>query len=268
MLTIAGVMSGTSLDGIDVAIITIEAGLEAEVQVESFYTRSYPQQIKQRLIKLVDLEVDDPETMFVEVAQLNIELGELYARAVKEAARQMGIEVGEIDLIGCHGQTIFHRPDSPFTLSMQLGSGAGIANYTALPANCERSQVSGSDTGPGNMPIDAGARYFTDSQQEYDYNGEMASQGEVDKKMLADLWQHEFFARPRPRSTGRRDFGSSYVIPTLTKFTAETIVTTIQTDFRTWSPDEKQDFPVEVIVSGGASYFRGRNLGKLITYFR
>ena len=322
MLKIAGVMSGTSLDGIDVAIVETERLVSSQVEILGYYQSEYPAEIREKLDKLVNNRHLDAGLVLEEVASLNLELGELYAGAVRKASSKAGLQVSELDLIGCHGQTVFHKPGGSETISLQLGSGSviaertgvntvtnfrlkdiaaggegaplvplidyllyrssskhrflvnigGIANYTWLSADCRRQEVRGSDTGPGNMMIDVGVQLLTDGEMNYDKNGVMASQGELDQVLYDRLFKHEFFDRSYPRSTGRYDFGREYtekmveeastrgvkdadVIRTLTEFAASSLVESFQEELAREDMDTlKKSDCLEVIISGGGSH--------------
>src|SRR3982750_383999 len=111
-MRVAGIMSGTSLDGIDVAIVELPA-----VGTLRFLSTPYPARIRERL-----LAVSNAVTHTSEISRLNFELAELYARAVKR--------VGPVDLIGCHGQTIYHEGRSN---TLQIGEPAVLAERTGTP---------------------------------------------------------------------------------------------------------------------------------------
>ena len=322
MLKIAGIMSGTSLDGIDVAIIETDRFESSKVEIISYFQREFPVKIRERIDKLVNNRHSDAGLVLEEVASLNLKLGELYAEAVRTASSKAGLQLSELDLIGCHGQTVFHKPGGNETVSLQLGSGSiiaeqtgvntitnfrlkdiaaggegaplvplidyllyrssskhrflvnigGISNYTWLPADCGRQEVRGSDTGPGNMMIDVGVQLLTDGEMNYDKNGEMASQGELDQVLYDRLFQHEFFDRSYPRSTGRYDFGRQYtekilaeasdrrvsdinIIRTLTEFTASSLVESFQEELAREGMDTlKKSDCLEVIISGGGCH--------------
>ncbi len=322
MLKIAGVMSGTSLDGIDVAIVETDRSESSQIEILSYFQREYPEGLKERLDKLVNNRHLDPAKVLEEVASLNLELGEQYADAIKIASSRAGLQLSELDLVGCHGQTVFHKPGGGDTVSLQLGSGSiiaertgvdtitnfrlkdiaaggegaplvplidyllyrssskhrflvnigGIANYTWLPADCSRQEVRGSDTGPGNMMIDAAVQILTDGEMNYDKDGIMAGQGELDRILYDRLFQHEFFDRSYPRSTGRYDFGRQYtekiikeastrgisdidIIRTLTEFTASSLVESFQEELAQEDMDTlKKSDCLEVIISGGGSH--------------
>src|SRR4051794_16811211 len=111
-MRVAGIMSGTSLDGIDVAVVELPA-----IRTLKFLSVPYPAKIRERL-----LAVSNAVTHTSEISRLNFEIAELYARAVKRA--------GPVDLIGCHGQTIYHEGRSN---TLQLGEPAVLAERTGAP---------------------------------------------------------------------------------------------------------------------------------------
>src|SRR5262249_41082427 len=99
-MIVAGVMSGTSLDGIDVAIVDIrrERG-SLNVKPLAFRSEAYPKAVREAL-----LSVSNTMTHTAVIARLNFLLGELYAKAITRASRKHRLE-----LVGLHGQTIFHE---------------------------------------------------------------------------------------------------------------------------------------------------------------
>jgi anhydro-N-acetylmuramic acid kinase len=103
-MRVAGIMSGTSLDGIDVAIVDINA---ESVKTVAYHTIPYPLPVRARI-----LAVSNAHCYTAEISQLNFELGELYAKAVAETCRAHKVRLESIELIGSHGQTIYHNGHS------------------------------------------------------------------------------------------------------------------------------------------------------------
>src|ERR1035438_6827643 len=100
-MRVAGVMSGTSLDGIDVAVVEIRGrGVNQQVETIGFTSTPYPAAVRAAI-----LGVSACATHTAAISRLNFQLGELYARAVLGAITRFG----PVELIGCHGQTIFHE---------------------------------------------------------------------------------------------------------------------------------------------------------------
>jgi len=104
---VVGLMSGTSLDGIDAVLLRIRgSGPGTHFTQLAFVERRFPPGLRKQLLRN-----SVPETSRVdEIAQLNVLLAELYADAVAAVARKAGMKPGRIDLIGSHGQTIHHLP--------------------------------------------------------------------------------------------------------------------------------------------------------------
>ncbi|MFB9279079.1 anhydro-N-acetylmuramic acid kinase [Cohnella cellulosilytica] len=133
-----GLMSGTSVDGIDAAAIEIregEAGERPRIRLLSFGNTPYPADVREEIFALFE-----PSAATVDrVGRLNVLLGELYAEAALSAIRQAGLAPEEVEVVGSHGQTIYHAPQ-PFTshgcdlrYTVQIGEGAVIAARTGIP---------------------------------------------------------------------------------------------------------------------------------------
>jgi anhydro-N-acetylmuramic acid kinase len=125
-------MSGTSLDGIDVAVVDIR-GLH-RISTVAFRSTPYPQSVREAV-----LGVSNANTHTATISRLNFALGELYARAVRDTCRRTGVPLESLDLIGCHGQTIYHEGEpAPFLgmavpNTLQIGEAAVIAERTGIP---------------------------------------------------------------------------------------------------------------------------------------
>lgn len=131
---VIGLMSGTSVDGVDAALVEIRGhGLETQVELLAFHAHPFEAEVRDRIFDLFQ-----PETSRVdEICQMNFLIGEVFADAALAVIRDTQLEVGEIDLIGSHGQTVYHLPPQigaqyvPSTL--QLGEPAVIAYRTGIP---------------------------------------------------------------------------------------------------------------------------------------
>jgi anhydro-N-acetylmuramic acid kinase len=232
-------MSGTSLDGIDVAVVEIGG---RRVETIGFACTAYSEDVRAAI-----LGVDRPKGL----SYLNFRLGELYARAVLRAVRRYG----PVELIGCHGQTIYHeggvhtlqigeaavvaeRTGVPVVSNFRArdiaagGEGAplvpyvdyllfrhptrmrialnigGIANITVIPAGAAPGDVVAFDTGPGNMVIDALAR---EMGMPCDRGGKIAAAGRVDRALLDELLADPYYRRRPPKSAGREQYGAEFV---------------------------------------------------------
>ena len=233
-----GLMSGTSIDGIDVAAIETD-GLRAVVP-RGALTVPYEPALRARIRSTLGGNG--------EIAAIEAEMTEAHARAVAALVREYGLR--DASLVGFHGHTVLHRPWERRT--WQIGDGALLAQLTgldvvndfraadvasggqgaplvplyhqALAANLERplavvniggvanvtwlgprdDQVLAFDTGPGNALIDDWA--MTHTGRPLDESGMLARAGKPDTQHVARFLAHPFFAAPPPKSLDRDDF--------------------------------------------------------------
>lgn len=127
-------MSGTSLDGIDVAIIDITgSGFKAKINVLTSHSVPYPKSVREALFT-----ISNTNTQTADISRLNFVLGELYAEALEETAERAEIPMSTIKLIGCHGQTIFHEGQATQFLgkkvasTFQIGESSVISERTGI----------------------------------------------------------------------------------------------------------------------------------------
>jgi anhydro-N-acetylmuramic acid kinase len=127
-MRIAGIMSGTSLDGIDVAIIDITgSGFKAKVNVLTSHSVPYPKNIREALVAISNANAQTGD-----ISRLNFLLGELYVEALEETAERGGIPLDSIKLIGCHGQTIFHEGQGSQYLGKKVASTFQIGESSVI----------------------------------------------------------------------------------------------------------------------------------------
>ncbi|MDQ6965065.1 MAG: anhydro-N-acetylmuramic acid kinase [Mariprofundales bacterium] len=247
-----GVMTGTSADAIDAALVSFKSGRPPTLC--SFYQHPLDPLLRTAILELAAPGLDEIDRMGV----LDRLLGREIAAAVSTLLKGAQVANSAVRAIGSHGQTIRHRPHlrpQPFTLQIGCpatiaeitaittvshfrqrdiaagGEGAplvpfahralfqqpgesvavvnigGIANITIL---AEDGQVTGFDTGPGNMVMDHLMMELSEGRFSYDIDGDMAAEGSVSPPLLQKLLEHPFFKRPPPRSTGREEFGSDF----------------------------------------------------------
>ena len=241
-----GLMSGTSLDGVDAVLLDATAA----PRVLASLHHPFDEPLRRELLALNtpgDNEIDRSE-------RLGNELTKRYGAAVIELLRRHGTPAAAVRAIGCHGQTVRHRPERGYTvqignpaLLVELtgiavvadfrardvaagGQGAplapafhatlfrhrsenravvnlgGIANVTRLPAE---GTVLGFDCGPGNCLLDLwAARHLG---RPFDQNGDWAAGGKVDAALLERLLAEPFLAAPPPKSTGRDLFNDAWL---------------------------------------------------------
>ncbi len=120
-----GLMSGTSMDGIDAALVRLTgSGEQTEVDLIKYETLSFSEELKQRIF-----DCCHPDTSKVdEICRLNVELGERFAEAVHHVVNTSGLQIEDLDFVSSHGQTLYHLPNESATL--QIGELAVIAHKT------------------------------------------------------------------------------------------------------------------------------------------
>lgn len=131
-----GLISGTSLDGIDVAVCQIDGhAQDARVELLAFETVAYPDGVRAELLKLYD----DQDNAVARICALNVVVGQHFADACAGVLERAGIEGSQIEVIGSHGQTVWHQPEAdpenplivPSTL--QIGEAAVISAAIGAP---------------------------------------------------------------------------------------------------------------------------------------
>jgi anhydro-N-acetylmuramic acid kinase len=133
-LIVAGVMSGTSADGIDVALVSVTGrGFNLRLKPLGHTHTAYPAPVRAAVLEAMNAE----RISVAELSRLNFVLGELYTDAVRKA--QSAAKIGKLDLIGCHGQTIYHQGEPARYLgksiasTWQTGEGSVLAARLGVP---------------------------------------------------------------------------------------------------------------------------------------
>jgi anhydro-N-acetylmuramic acid kinase len=243
-----GIMTGTSMDAIDIVI----ARFDSSAHVISEYSSPIQSELRKTLLDLATKKETEIDLFVI----THFRLAQEYADAVKQALVQATLSPSDIRAIGLHGQTIRHLPKQGATF--QLGSGpalaaltgidvvsdfrsadvalggegaplvpmfdyhflrsnsvnriilniGGIANMTFLPAGCGEEDVIAFDSGPGNMIIDALAKKYF--KKDFDASGSFARGGEPDIELLSELISNQYFTQAPPKSTGRELFGEQF----------------------------------------------------------
>lgn len=132
-MIVAGVMSGTSADGVNVALTRIQGrGFRSRLELLAHYQFPYPVEVRRALLATMNAS----SAAVADLSRLNFLLGELYADAVRAALRRARLEC---QLVGCHGQTIYHQGTTkPFlgrriACTWQTGEGAIVAAKLGVP---------------------------------------------------------------------------------------------------------------------------------------
>jgi len=134
-MLVAGLMSGTSADGIDVALVEINGlGWRTRIRLRAFASVAYPPRVRRRILEIAG----GAPIPVSEVSQMNFLLGELFARACRIVSRRANIPMERIALIGSHGQTVYHQSSAtrfcgmPVRSTLQIGEPAVIAERTGI----------------------------------------------------------------------------------------------------------------------------------------
>lgn len=130
VLTAIGLMSGTSMDGIDIALI--ESDGETALSRGPFASLAYDEQTRRLLLRALEeaRAITDRSERPGALGEAEARITALHARVVVEFARDHGIELSRVDIVGFHGQTVLHRPENGLTV--QLGDGQMLADGTGL----------------------------------------------------------------------------------------------------------------------------------------
>lgn len=245
-LRVVGLMSGTSLDGIDAALLTSDG--ERVEAVGAARTTPYPEAFRGRLRSLLgrDPAADADDLSVIE------ELTDRHAEAVRLLLGEAKLAPGDIDLIGFHGQTVLHRPDQRRTV--QIGCGRRLAETLRIPVVCDfrSADVQAGGQGaplvplyhaalaqdlprplavlniggvanitwigeegasPSLLAFDTGPGNallddFVSARtgQPCDAGGALAAGGRVDGARVMAWLRHPWFRRPPPKSLDRDDF--------------------------------------------------------------
>ena len=243
-----GLMSGTSLDGMDAALVRLDGPTHATLL--DFVTRPYTDEERAQIRGALNGATAG------ELARLHVRVAEWAAEAVQAVLLQGGVPASELSLIAFPGQTIWHEPPlvtwqlgEPAVLAERFGvrvvsgfrardvaaggQGAplvpmadvllfaaadaprillnigGMANLTYVERRAQEVGVLAFDTGPGVAVIDATAR-LVDRRRSFDRDGKIAAQGRPNEDVLAALLADPFFSAEPPKSTGRERFGDGY----------------------------------------------------------
>jgi len=242
-----GLMSGTSLDGVDAALVDFAGGA---IRLVGTHHIPYDDAVRSAALALSAPGPDEIDR----AARLANELARIYARAAAELLTAADVAPRDVAAIGCHGQTVRHRPDAGYTVQLANASllaeitgirvvadlrsrdlaagGQGAPLVPAFHAAIFRSPsvhravvniggianitdlpasgvVRGFDTGPGNVLLDAWAGAHIGTR--FDRGGAWAASGAVDRGLLDALLADPYFAAPPPKSTGRERFNRAWL---------------------------------------------------------
>ncbi len=282
IFNVIGLMSGTSMDGIDVAVLHTDG--QAMIQTGAFITCPYPSAIRKELKSVLGKR---------KAPALEKKLTQLHAVAVRKLLKKCKLNASDFDCIGFHGHTIHHDPTNKITV--QIGDGKLLHKLTGIPvvydfrtndvkaggqgaplvpvyhqALAARSKkpivflniggvanityvgpkdvLLACDAGPGNALIDDWMHRH--NKGTFDKGGRLAASGKVDAVWIGRFLSHPYFKKKLPKSLDRNEFykfvpnhlNAADGAATLTQMTVDAIAKTLK---------QCPKKPAKIIVCGG-----------------
>jgi anhydro-N-acetylmuramic acid kinase len=255
-----GLISGTSRDGVDAALVNIE---DQKTDLLHAFCKPYPAALRTDIDSMV-AKGERPEKG--KTLHLDEQLGRFFARTANELLEQAGVEKRDVHAIGSHGQTVWHDPDNPRPVSIQLGDGSAIARSTGITTVSDfrkadlRAGGQGAPLAPllhkelfhsaderravlniggianitwletdGNVSgFDSGPgnclmdAWIEKCQGEaFDRGGSWAASGTIRKDLLEALLADDYFSKAPPKSTGIETFNLPWLWQKLEGFEAD-----------------------------------------------
>ena len=253
-----GIMSGTSLDGIDIALVQ-----QTDNKITLISAQTYP--LPEALVLQLQSLITQPQMLLSEFGTLHIALGKAFANAVNLHLTSSPYNSADITAIGSHGQTIFHAPTATYPFSLQLGDPSTISECTGIQtvADFRARDIAAGGQGAPLVPAFHRAHFHHETQAriivniggisnitvlpttetatvigfdtgpgnalldswfqqhndgQYDADGAWAASGNVQPTFLEHLLADPFFAKPAPKSTGREYFNLAWLREKLASF--------------------------------------------------
>ena len=282
---VTGLMSGTSLDGVDIAhCIFYKANDKWAFNINKAVTIKYDEDWKN---KLAGLETQSALTF----AHTHVEYGHYLGKLVNDFIEQNNLKT---DFVSSHGHTIFHQPENKLTF--QIGSGAAIAAECSLPVVCDFRSIDIALNGQGAPLVPIGDKLLfpeydvclnlggfanisynekgkriafdvcpvnivlnelaSEAGKEYDNKGEMAKNGIPDNSLIKDLDKLDFYQKNNPKSLGK-EWVIRYFNPFLQKYPIslqDKIRTVTEHIAGQISKVVKDSSAKKILISGGGAY--------------
>ena len=287
-----GVMSGTSMDAIDIALCEITG---KTCKLIHFSEYPFKAQLKEDILNTIN-----GVTTLKQLGIIDKKLALLYSDAINTFLREYKLDANSIELIGLHGQTLWHEPDSEFPFSMQLGCASTVVAQTGIKvvndfrsmdvanggqgapfapafhqflfANLEEksavlniggmanitllgSDLRGWDTGCGNVLLDMWIQKC--QNKAYDKDGAFAKSGRVNQELLNAMLSDDYFKKAPPKSTGREYFNENFLanhLPIFNTIKDEDIQRTLlELTAQSITEDVKKFQIKQLIVCGGGA---------------
>jgi len=240
-----GLISGTSADGIDAALVRF---VDHRPQLVAARMHPWPEDLRASILAVAQ---DEARLDLDAYGRLDVAIGQCFADAAQTLLRESGIGRAQVRAIGSHGQTLRHRPTGPYPFTLQVGDPAVIAERCGIDvvADFRRADVAAGGQGAPLLPAvhamllaapgrervvlnlggmanitvlaaDGGVLGFDTGPanglmdawhqrhrgEAFDHDGAFAASGQVDSALLEALLADPYFAAPAPKSTGREHF--------------------------------------------------------------
>ena len=286
-----GVMSGTSLDGVDIALCEISSD---GIKLLNYKEYPFEKSLKDEVLYCINNDIS-----LQRVGELDTKLGVVYARLIDKFLQISQIDAQDIKAIGLHGQTLWHSPKTKYRFSMQLGDANIVAQKTSITtvSDFRRADIAhggegapfapvfhqflygqdekvavlniggmanitllgekllGWDSGCGNVLLDYWM--MRSKNKSYDKDGEFAKSGKVDSCLLDRFMADSYFKLVPPKSTGREHFNQKWLEKNLKGFKGLKVEdiqrTLLELTAKSISDDIKRFGVNKIVVCGGGS---------------
>jgi anhydro-N-acetylmuramic acid kinase len=245
-----GLMSGTSMDAIDAALVDFDV---SPLRIIAASATAFDPKLKQRIAHVLD---SVGSAAIDEIGQIDVELARAFAEAALTLVRSAGLGAAQVTAIGSHGQTLRHRPDLPTPFTWQIGDPSTLTELTGITvvADFRRRDVAAGGQGAPLLPVFHDQVFRSDSEdrvianlggianvtilrrgapvtgfdtgpanrlldawislhqgKEFDAGGAWAGTGQCDDKLLQQLLDEPYLSLPPPKSTGRELFNMPWL---------------------------------------------------------
>ena len=245
-----GLISGTSMDAIDAALVDFGP---KPLRVIATSATAFEPALKLRTAALIDRA---DSVALDEIGQVDVEIGRAFAQASMSLLQASGTSPGQVTAIGSHGQTLRHRPDLPSRFTWQIGDPNVLAEHTGIRvvADFRRRDVAAGGQGAPLLPVFHDQVFRSDDEdrvianlggianitilkhaqpvtgfdtgpanrlldawisayqgRDFDTDGRWAATGTVDAGLLATLLDEPYLRLPPPKSTGRELFNMDWL---------------------------------------------------------